>query len=42
MWNWLWFLAGALVGGTFGLVVTCAIVSNRDFKDEMDETYRKG
>lgn len=28
--NLLWFIAGIIVGITIGLVLTCAIVSNKD------------
>ena len=28
--NLLWFAAGIIVGSAMGLVITCAIVSNKD------------
>lgn len=34
--NWLWFLAGSVVGMALGLTVVCCIVINRDYKNEED------
>lgn len=31
--NWLWFLAGGIVGLTLGMMITCAIVINREIDD---------
>lgn len=30
---WLWFLAGAIAGVTLGIMITCAIVINREIDD---------
>lgn len=35
--NWLWFLAGAIFGLALGMMVTCAIVINRDIDDWEEE-----
>ena len=31
--NLLWFAAGIIVGLAMGLVITCAVVSNKDLRD---------
>ncbi len=30
---WLWFLAGGIVGLVLGMMITCAIVINREIDD---------
>ena len=30
---WLWFIAGSIAGVTLGIMITCAIVINRDIDD---------
>lgn len=30
--GWLWFLAGAIAGIVFGIMVTCAIVMDRELE----------
>lgn len=35
---WLWFLAGAIFGLALGMMVTCAIVINREL-DELEKWY---
>ena len=31
--GWLWFLAGAIAGIVFGIMVTCAIVMDRKLEE---------
>lgn len=37
---WLWFLAGAIFGLALGMMVTCAIVINREL-DDLEDRWRK-
>ncbi len=32
--EWLWFLAGGIAGLALGMMITCAIVINREIDDK--------